>query len=153
MKNALIGIATLVCATTAHGANLQEMSAMTEDMVTRAAEHYANVGREQAEIDFNKKTEEWFADQYFLHMFGMGADGMVWADNVWPEFIGTDFSDAADFNGIQFGQEILANTPTDGSALRVELQFMNPDSGELSPSVGHCVRPDPGNILCSWTNG
>lgn len=144
---------TLLATTGAVQAELDKMAALTREMVQRAAKHYSSVGRSQAEIDFNQRTEDWYSDTFYLHMFGMNADGIVWADNVWPEFIGTDFSEAADFNGVLFGRKILNNTPRDGEIYRIDLEFMNPDSGDLSPSVGACLRPDASTILCSWTNG
>lgn len=153
MRLALTTTLVLLAGTTSMAADLDEMTDLTRDMVLRAADHYGAVGPDQAKVDFNLKSEAWYANTYHLHMFGMTQDGLVWADNVWPEFVGTDFSVAADFNGVEFGRDILDNTPQDGSVYRIELQFMNPDSGDLSPSVGACLRPDDQNILCSWTNG
>ena len=134
--------------------SLHLMREMTREMVTRAAEHFHAVGLEQAAIDFNVVgAPEWNAEPHYIHMFGMDADGTVWADNVWPEFIGTDFTATADFEGFQFGAEIVENTATVGEIYQIQLVFMNPDSNDLSPSIGSCVRPVPEHILCSWANG
>ncbi|UWR10775.1 hypothetical protein [Sulfitobacter mediterraneus] len=153
MNKPLITACLMCTATAVAAADLQEMGDMSKEMVARAVTHYQQVGREQAEKDFNHKTEEWYADKYFLHMFAMNVDGTVWADNVWPEFIGTDFTAAGDFDGFEFGHDIIANTPQGGEVYQVQLKFMNPESGDLTPSVGSCVRADAQNILCSWANG
>lgn len=152
MKRTLFStVALLALAGPATAADTTEMAALTLDMVTRAAAHYADVGHDQSVIDFNEQSPEWYQEQYFLHMFGMSASGLVWADNVWPDFIGTDFSLTADFNDFEFGAYILENASD--APLLVELEFMNPDTLEITPSVGHCIKVDPDNILCSWTNG
>ena len=133
---------------------LQAMRDMTREMVLRAADYYRSVGRAVAEVEFNKMgSERWTASPYYVHMFAMSDDGTVWADNVWAEFVGTNFSLAADFHGFMFGQAILDGTPEDGSTFQIQLTFINPDSDELSPSIGHCLRPEPGEVLCSWANG
>lgn len=134
-------------------AMLTEMEALATDMIGRAAAHYSEVGLDQAKVDFNEKSDEWYADDYFVHMFGMGVDCVVWADNVFPEFVGTDFCEALDYNGFAFGAHILLNVDPDGSPLRVVLEFDNPETGAISPSLGMCVQADPENVLCSWTNG
>lgn len=134
-------------------AKLAEMETLATEMISKAAEHYKNVGPEQAVVDFNEKTAPWYADDYFVHMFGMGIDCVVWADNVFPEFVGTDFCAAIDYNGFAFGVHIIGNLEADGTPLRVQLEFDNPDTGAISPSIGMCVQADQENILCSWTNG
>lgn len=147
------GMCLVGAMTPASAANLAEMRAMTAEMIARAAQHYAMVGHSVAADDFNTLSDDWYAEHHLLHMFGMGMDGRVWAYNVWPELIGIDFSYVTDFHGFEFGRDILKNTPENGSPYEVQVHFMDPQTGQLIPSIGTCIRPDEGNILCSWTNG
>lgn len=150
----IAAFSTSAQATQAHDpAMLAEMEALATEMIGRAAEHYSNVGQAQAEKDFIVKSDDWYGDDYYVHMFGMGVDCVVWADNVFPEFVGTNFCDAIDYNGFSFGSHIILNVDPDGTPLRVQLEFDNPETGAISPSIGMCVQADAENILCSWTNG
>lgn len=146
-------LTTAIAGTDHDPAKLKEMEQLATEMIVEAAAHYSEVGRKQAEVDFNVKAAPWYADQYFVHMFGMESDCIVWADNVFPEFVGTNFCNAIDYNGFEFGSHILTNLEQDGTPLVVRLEFDNPETGAVSPSVGVCVQADPDNILCSWTNG
>ena len=127
---------------------------MTRTMVVRAARHDAAVGQEAAVADVNEPgAAAWTAMPHYVHMFAMTADGHVLADDVWPEFVGTDFTLVADFEGFRFGEALLDGTPADESVFQFELTFINADSDAMSPSVGSCLRPVPEQVLCSWANG
>ena len=146
--------ATPAAATDFPAADLQAMRDATATMLARAAAHYGRVGHDAAIADFNAVEDTvWIEQPFHIHMFAMRHDGIVTADNVWPEFIGTDFTLTADFEGYQFGVDILERTSEVGTVAPIELVFMNPDTGDLSPSIGHCMRPNADTVLCSWANG
>lgn len=153
MKQLIQCAVVLGLMSSALAANTDRPEPLTHDMIVRAIDHYARVGPSQSAIDFNRKSEAWYQEENALHMLGLTPDGIVWADNVWPEFIGTDITLVADFRGVAFGRDIVENTPMDGSIYLVRLEFIDPETGHPSTSVGACARVDDGNILCSWSNG
>ena len=128
------------------------MRSLTKAMVLEARDYYHSVDFETAVTTFNDVTSErWLRDPFHLHLFGMNANGDVWADNVFTALVGSNFRSVADFDGKPFGKMIADNTPRDGSVYQIDIRFTSPGSGEIVPGVGSCLRPDEDNILCSWS--
>lgn len=133
--------------------NVSRMAELTRDMVTEAVDFFVANGYDASREAFGlTERNYWFTDEYNLHMFGMTAEGIVWADGAWPAFVGTDFREMTDFNGFAFGKAILNETPDNGEVYRIELQFMNSEQSRITVSIGHCARPNTDHVLCSWTN-
>ncbi|MGH1482402.1 MAG: hypothetical protein ACRBM6_27380 [Geminicoccales bacterium] len=128
------------------------MRNLTKAMVLEARDYYETVSLEEATAAFNDVTSErWLREPFHLHLFGMNANGDVWADNVFTALVGTNFIHFADFDGKPFGKMIAENTPQDGSVYQIDIRFTSPGTGEIVPGVGSCLRPDADNILCSWS--
>lgn len=128
------------------------MRSLTKAMVLEARDYYQSVEFETAVTTFNDVTSErWLRDPFHLHLFGMHANGDVWADNVFTALVGSNFISVADFDGKPFGKMIAENTPKDGTVYQIDIRFTSPGSGEIVPGVGSCLRPDEDNILCSWS--
>lgn len=153
LANASILAAFLPGTAFATQADEERMAEITYAMVTEATEFFQSNGYDVAAEAFAlTELNRWYTDEFNLHMFGMTAEGIVWADGAWPAFVGTDFSEMTDFNGFAFGQNILSETPENGDPYRIELQFMNAEQNKITVSIGHCARPSNDHILCSWTN-
>ncbi len=133
-------------------ADVKAMERLTKAMVLEAADHYRSVSFEEAEAAFNGlRSDRWLRQPFHLHMFGMHADGMVWADNIFHELVGVDFSLVYDLEGVQFGKEILERTAETQEPIMIQIKFLSPATGDETVSVGNCLRPDPENVLCSWS--
>jgi hypothetical protein len=145
----------VLCATTFVKPALADIAAMgslTRAMVLEAADYYRSVPFDQAATAFNDlESERWLRQPFHLHMFGMHADGMVWADNIFHELVGVDFSLVYDLEGVQFGKQILERTAASSEPITIQIQFLSPATGNETISVGSCIRPEPDNVLCSWS--
>ncbi|MGI9510595.1 MAG: hypothetical protein ACR2QJ_14740 [Geminicoccaceae bacterium] len=154
VRQILFLTAFVLCAAGAQPAmaNITDMKRLTEEMVKEAGERFRQIGIEQATIEFNDSTSTvWLRDPYHLHMFGMSETGEIWADNIFPEVIGMNFENMADFEGLPFGQMVIDNTPIDGSIYQIEIRFASPGSGDIVPGIGSCLRPEGKDVLCSWS--
>ncbi|MEZ5934577.1 MAG: hypothetical protein R3F54_22075 [Alphaproteobacteria bacterium] len=156
MFRTLVQVGVLVACATAFIkpalADIAAMRKLTRAMVLEAAEYYRSVPFDEAQAAFNDLTSErWLRQPFHLHMFGMHADGMVWADNIFHELVGVDFSLVYDLEGVQFGQEILERTAESTEPITVQIRFLSPATGNETISVGSCMRPEPDHVLCSWS--
>lgn len=153
MKVSFATAAVLAFSSPALASDILVMETLTQEMLSSALEFYDEAGHEAALIAFGATEKgRWYTDEFNLHMFGMSADGVVWADGAWPELVGTAFTDMTDFNGKEFGKMIVEETPQDGSFYRMDLFFLNPEQNQISISIGHCARPVAEHVICSWTN-
>jgi len=133
-------------------ADIAAMGRLTNAMVLEAADYYRSVSFAEAEAAFNDlSSDRWLSQPYHVHMFAMRADGMVWADNIFHEFVGVDFSLVYDLDGLQFGKEILERTAGTSDTIKIEIKFLSPETGNETVGIGSCLRPDPENVLCSWS--
>lgn len=134
-------------------ADVTSMARLTKSMVLEARGYYQSVPFEEARVAFNeRKPGRWLRQPYHLHMLGMRSDGMVWADNVFHEFVGLDFGTVTDLDGLPFGRLILENTDKSGTEpYQIDIKFISPANGDVTVGVGNCLRPDPDNVICSWS--
>ncbi len=152
----LFGVSAVAIAlATGAVADEELMNSMREAAVAhveRAAEHYRTVGYDQAATDFNDlENEEWVYQPYNLHLGGIRiADGYYWADNAFPELVGMDIRDVYDANGFASGQ-VAAETASDTDVNLFDIVFPSPSTGTIQPGVGACLKVDPENVVCAWT--
>ncbi|NJO39032.1 MAG: hypothetical protein HC871_17320 [Rhizobiales bacterium] len=133
-------------------ADIAAMGRLTKAMVLEAAGYYRSVSFDEAVTAFSDlESERWLRQPFHLHMFGMRADGMVWADNIFHELVGVDFSQVFDLEGVQFGKQILERTAETTEPVTIQIRFLSPATGNETISVGSCMRPEPENVLCSWS--
>jgi hypothetical protein len=133
-------------------ADVAAMSRATKAMVLDASKFFNSVPFEEARAAFNEGgSARWHQEPYGVHMFAMYANGLVWADNVFSEFVGTDFSLVIGMDGFAVGRHILTQTAYKSEPLRTENMFISPKTGNETISVGHCMRPDPDHVLCSFS--
>jgi len=133
-------------------ADVAAMGKMTRAMVLEAADYFHSVPFKKAEAAFNDlQSDRWLKQPHHIHMFAMRTDGMVWADNVFHEFVGVDFSQVYDLDGFQFGKAILERTAETDEPIVVNIKFLSPANGNETIGLGTCLRPDADNVLCSWS--
>jgi len=148
--------ATALTAVTAAGtafANPEEMEALTREMVLDAETYFNETPLDDVKAAFNDPaSDRWVGDQYHLHMYGMDAEGVVWADSAFPDLVGMNSVDMADFDGNFYNQEVLAGTEGHSDPFTVNIRFSNPESGAIVDTVGTCLRPVQEHVICAWAN-
>lgn len=132
--------------------SLPEMKILADQMLIEATEHYKQIGKTAAMLEFNDTlSERWVRQPYHQHLFAMSVpDGTVWADNVFVELVGLDFRPMTDAHGRPFAQDIIANTSL-GGIFSVVLHWLNPVSHQVVDSYGACTLADEDNVLCVFT--
>lgn len=133
-------------------ADAMAMSRLTKAMVLEAADYYRSVSFEEARATFNdQKSDRWLRQPFHLHMFGVSADGIVWADNIFHEFVGVDFSLVYDVEGFAIGRNVIEQASATSEPSKHRTKFLSPVTNDETLSIGHCLRPDPDNIICAWS--
>jgi len=144
----------LVLAASAAQAEVAEMKPMTEAMVVEAEEYFQEAPLDEVRQAFNDpESDRWMGDRYHLHMMGMTADGEVWANATFPDLVGMDGRDMADFDGRYFFQDIIEATEGNSDLYGIQIRFSNPESGDIVDAYGSCLRPAPEHIICAWADG
>lgn len=150
-----LGMLSALTTTQSFASEMDDMKKLATGMVKEAAQFYNSNNFEKVKTAFNDPAStEWLRQPYHLHMFGMSTNNAtVWADNVFPEFVGMDFRTMSDMNGKDFGQLIFDNTKSATDTYGIEISFTNPESGNIVHGFGACLKPDAKNIICTWTEG
>lgn len=147
---ATIGTAVLVSIAAPASADMDQLDRMTKAMVKDAVAVFQENGFEAAKEAFSDAdAERWYQQPHSVHMFGAHADGKIWADNGFPELVGTNFNDLSDANGKRFGEMVMNNTKM-GSLYRIDYVFLHPEKDTLTEGAGHCRKPNPEHVLCSF---
>jgi hypothetical protein len=124
----------------------------TKSHALAAAAFFQASGFAAAKAAFNDpKSTTWMPDLYNLHVGGISANGMTWADGGFPELVDVDFRTLSDLTGTPFGKDVVEKTPKWPGGLTLTLRFLNPRTKKAAESHGYCVRPDADNILCGWS--
>jgi len=154
MKTLASGLAIAVATLSAPAlANLEEMEQLTREMVLEAEQYFNSVPLEEAQETLaDPNTDRWIGDRYHVHMFGMDADGNIWADNIFTDLVGLNSLDMADFDGRLYNRDILTETQTSSDVYTLHIRFTNPESGAIVDTVGSCLRPVAEHVICSWAN-
>jgi hypothetical protein len=131
-------------------ADMAELDEMTRDMIKDAVSYFQEEGFDAAKEAFSDPdAERWFKQPHSVHMFGAYADGEIWADNAFPEFVGSNFNDLSDANGKRFGSMVMKNAEV-GEPYRIDFVFLHPKKDTLADGAGHCQKPNPDHVLCSF---
>jgi hypothetical protein len=128
-------------------------AAATKEYALKGLALYKAEGQEAAKKAF-MTPKAWLLgpDHFNLHISGLADDNqMVWADSGFPEVVGLSYHDVADLDGVPLGDVVwggLAKSPT-GAA--VQVRFNDPVTKTVAHAEGYCVRADPKNVICAWS--
>lgn len=147
----LLGL-TIASGTNAAESSVSEMKRLAEDLLNEATLHYQQVGKRNAIYEFNDTAStRWVRQPYHQHLFALSyPDAIVWADNVFPEFVGHNFSSMTDADGYAFVQDIFHSVEPSKTYI-IQIHWLNPESHEVVDSVGACTMADKDNVVCAFT--
>jgi signal transduction histidine kinase len=114
-------------------------------MVDRAAAFYKAEGRDKALAEFSN-PEGKFIDRD-LYIIAYGLDGIRLAHPKNPKLIGKNASEAKDFDGKPYGQEMVEMANTKGSGW-VDYKFTDPITKKLSDKSTYLLKVNDVFLAC-----
>lgn len=129
-----------------------DMQSETKALAIKAGEFFAATDHNSAKVAFSDgNNADWAPKMFNLHVSGIGADGVLWADGAFPELIGMDFRSLTDLDGVAFGKEMLEKTPSGLGGHAMQHRFINPKTQAAAEAYGFCVKPMGSDLICAWS--